>query len=128
MLNALNQLNIISLQGELQMADINSVRIQIIESAKELYKDNLYKILLYGSYARGDHNEESDVDIMILLNCNENELKQYRKSTSKMASRIGLDNDVEVSLVIRDKTSFEARQRIIPFYSNVSREGVLLYG
>ena len=109
------------------MADINSVRIQIIESAKELYKDNLYKILLYGSYARGDHNEESDVDIMILLDCNESELNQYRKNTSKMASRIGLDNDVEVSLVLRDRANYEDRQRIMPFYSNVSREGVLFY-
>jgi uncharacterized protein len=33
-----------------------------------LYGDRLYKIILYGSYARGDYNEESDIDFLVVLN------------------------------------------------------------
>jgi predicted nucleotidyltransferase len=28
--------------------------------------DKLYKIILFGSYARGDNDNESDIDIMVL--------------------------------------------------------------
>ena len=65
---------------------------------------------------------------MIVLDCDDKDLKQYRKSTSRMASRVGLRNDVEVSLLLRDKKNFEARQSILPFYDAVQREGVVLYG
>lgn len=33
-----------------------------------LYGNRLNEIILYGSYARGDYTDESDIDLMILLN------------------------------------------------------------
>jgi predicted nucleotidyltransferase len=33
-----------------------------------LYGDRLQEVVLYGSYARGDYDEESDIDLMIILN------------------------------------------------------------
>ena len=83
---------------------------------------------VYGSYARGDYTSESDIDIMIVLRCDKDKVKSYRKQVSRLASRIGLENDVEVSLLLRDKESFEAGQKILPFYQNVTREGVTIYG
>lgn len=44
----------------------------VVQSALELMEDKIYKIVLYGSYARGDFDTESDVDIIILLDCDEN--------------------------------------------------------
>ena len=37
------------------------------EEAKKTYGEKLYKLILFGSCARGDFDNESDVDIMILL-------------------------------------------------------------
>ncbi len=34
---------------------------------KKLLESHLKNIILYGSYARGDFNENSDIDIMILI-------------------------------------------------------------
>lgn len=107
---------------------INIVTKEVVEQVLELVKEDIYKMYLYGSYARGDFDSESDIDIMIILNCSKDKVKQYRKQISKLASRIGLKNDVEVSLLLRDKMSFEQGQRILPFYQNVTREGVALYG
>jgi hypothetical protein len=35
---------------------------------QSLYGDRLNGIVLFGSYARGDYDEESDIDLMMLLN------------------------------------------------------------
>ena len=110
------------------MTELNTITNEVVNSARDLFKDQLWRIMLYGSYARGNFNEESDVDIMILLDCDESDIRKFRKQTSRMASRIGLDNDVEVSLLVRDRDSFEQRKNILPFYRNVNDEGVILYG
>lgn len=107
---------------------INIVTKEVVEQVIELVSDDVYKMYLFGSYARGDFDSESDIDIMIILNCSMDKVKSYRKQISKLASRIGLKNDVEVSLIIRDKESFEQGQKILPFYQNVTREGVTIYG
>ena len=108
--------------------DIKVITKEIVEDVLELIKEKVYKIVLYGSYARGDFTKESDVDIMILLNCDKEEIKQYRKEISRLASRIGLKNDIEISLLLRDKETFEQGQKVLPFYQNVAGEGVELYG
>lgn len=106
---------------------ISAVTKEIIDQVLELLKDDVYKIYLYGSYAREDFTVESDIDIMILLNCDKEKIRSYRKQISILASRIGLKNDVEVSLLLRDRESFEQDQDILPFYRNVVNEGVELY-
>lgn len=107
---------------------IHVVTTEVVDKVIELVKDDIYKMYLYGSCARGDYTNESDVDIMIILKCNKDKVKAYRKQVSKLASRIGLENDIEVSLMLRDKDSFEEGQRILTFYQNVVKEGVAIYG
>jgi hypothetical protein len=68
------------------------------------------------------------VDIMILLNCDKDEVKKYRERVSIISSRIGLENDIEVSLLLCDRESYEVGVQILPFYENVQQEGVVLYG
>jgi len=38
----------------------------INQAASLLMRDNVRKIILFGSYARGDANDESDVDLMVV--------------------------------------------------------------
>lgn len=85
------------------------------------------QIILYGSYARGDYSPESDLDIMLLMNCKHADVKHFQKAVCRIASRIGLEDDIEVSLMMQDKKTFEERLAILPFYRNVKDEGVLLY-
>lgn len=68
------------------MTELNAITSAVVDSARDLFKERLWRVMLYGSYARGDFDEESDVDIMILLDCNESDIRRYRKQTSRMAS------------------------------------------
>lgn len=103
--------------------------LQAVKNASEqLYGDKLNRIILYGSYARGDNTEESDIDIMIVLNCSIDEIKKLRHSTVEMASNISLEKDVFLSVLIRDKKNFENNLKFLPFYQNIAKEGITVYG
>ncbi|MDD6135663.1 MAG: nucleotidyltransferase domain-containing protein [Lachnospiraceae bacterium] len=60
----------------------------------------MYKKYLYGSYARGDYTSESDIDIMIVLRCEKDKVKSYKKQGNRVASKIGSENDVEASFLL----------------------------
>ncbi len=132
--------DIINLQGKKQKAgdiemlemrereQINIITKEIVDEVIQLLQDNVYKIVLYGSYARGDFTKESDIDILILLNCKKEQVMQYRKQISRLSSRIGLKNDIEISLLLRDRETFEKGRNILPFYQNIKKEGVEIYG
>lgn len=108
--------------------EVNMITAEIVDEVLKILKDYVYKIVLYGSYARGDFNLESDIDIMIILDCDREQVKGYRQQISRLASRIGLKNDIEISLMLRDKETFEQGKKVLSFYRNVDREGVDLYG
>lgn len=108
--------------------EISIIITEIVVEVRKLLKENIHKIVLYGSCARGDYDNESDIDIMIIMNCKREEVSHYRKQISRVASRIGLDNDIEISLLLRDRETFEQNKGLLPFYKNIQREGIALYG
>ncbi len=107
---------------------LNLLTREIVDATLELFQGNVHQILLYGSYARGDSTAESDIDLMVLLDCTKEEANLCRKKANKMASKLSLEHDIEVSLLLRDKETFEHGRAILPFYRNVANEGIVLYG
>ena len=58
---------------------------RFVKAVQELLGKKLKKIILYGSYARGDFNKSSDVDIMILADLSFEEIENYRDQISDIA-------------------------------------------
>lgn len=107
---------------------INVIAQEVVDEVIRLLQDQVYKIVLYGSYARGDFTSESDIDILILLNCSKEQVMLYRKQISRLSSRISLENDIEISLLLRDRETFERGENVLPFYKNIKEEGIKIYG
>ena len=83
--------------------------MEIIEIIKEfkkdvstILKDKLDRVILFGSYARGDYDEESDVDILILVK--EMPTLKEKEKIIKIASRYSLKYDILISPIIYKKT------------------------
>lgn len=58
---------------------------QYITEIKKIYGSHLRQVILYGSYAREDFQSDSDVDIMILLDMSDADLKMFSQQLSYMA-------------------------------------------
>ncbi|MCD7835595.1 MAG: nucleotidyltransferase domain-containing protein [Lachnospiraceae bacterium] len=107
----------------------NSVRtiIQIYsKEAMNIFGDKLKAVILYGSYARGDFDSESDIDIMVLLDLPEERMAEARKKMRHIADYLDLKYDCVISSVFQSYDSFENYKSASPFYQNVEKDGVLI--
>lgn len=109
-------------------SELSTVLERVKDRSEQTFGQMLDRIILYGSYARGDYTDESDIDIMIVLNCNDGEVRKMRGAAVEIASDISLEQDVFLSILLRDKKHFEDNIDFLPFYRNISREGVAVYG
>lgn len=85
----------------------------------------LSKIILYGSYARGDFRENSDVDVMILVRgMSEEEIREVEEQLCDISFDIELEKGIHISAILKDEEQFVAWENTLPFYYNVRQEGV----
>lgn len=109
--------------------EIEHILNVFLRDVQELYGNKLEKVLLYGSYARGEQRnglDASDIDIMVLVDMNESELKQYEEKLIDSITDINLEYDVVLSPVIQPLQQYLKYRKESLFFENVDREGVLI--
>lgn len=99
---------------------------KFVKEVQQLLGERLKKIILYGSYARGDYNKNSDVDIMVLTDLSFEEIEEYRDKISDIAYDIELDTGIILSPIIKNIDKYNVRIKFIPFYKNIQKEGIVL--
>ena len=97
-----------------------------IDALKKIYGKAMKVVLLYGSYARGDYNEKSDVDIMILTTLTDEEIEKAEPTLFDLAFDFQMDYGIDISVVVKNKDQFEYWLGALPFYNNVKAEGIVL--
>ncbi len=98
-----------------------------VDDVHKIYGDKLRTIILYGSYARGDSRPDSDIDIMILVDLSDDEIRSRGHMLSDLTFEYNFDNDLEIMPIVKNQDHFNRWLRAYPFYNNVKREGVELY-
>lgn len=112
----------------MEQKKINHILSILAIEIENLFKNNLKNIILYGSYARGDYNNESDIDVMVLVDMDDIKLKRYTDRIIDLEVELNLKYDVVLSIITKDYNEFEKWRPALPFYQNVINEGVIVDG
>ena len=95
--------------------------IQLIRQNVNLI-DPEAEVILYGSRARGDDNADSDWDILVLTDYGV-DYSTERKFRNNLYD-LELETGEPFSIFVYSKIDWHTRQKITPFYQNVTLEGL----
>lgn len=89
-----------------------------------IYPDQLLGIILFGSYARGDFNEGSDIDLMLLF---DDSFKEFKKDDEifDLITNCMLEEKLVISPLSAKKSFFDTKKT--PLNMNVKNEGITLW-
>lgn len=105
-----------------------SILSQAYKMCSGIFADKLNDAYLYGSYARGDYDEGSDVDILVTVDMEPEALAAVRRKVSAINSELSLEHDVTVSITAKPLEQFRRYSDILPYYQNVIKEGIRYAG
>ena len=107
------------------VTDLETVHRKVTDIMKRHYGNRLAQIFLFGSYARGDFHEESDVDYLVLLN--DENVSPFKEVSTTAADRNAyyLETFITISAVVVSLSQFLTSNRI--FFKEVKRDGKCIY-
>lgn len=105
---------------------VRGVVYQFAQNLREILGANLSKVIVYGSYARGDYRDNSDVDVMILVKLREEEIKRIENAVYDLAFDLEMSTGIDISPIIKNEAQYEYWVDTLPFYRNVKDEGVIV--
>lgn len=101
---------------------------QYIGILKNIYKDKLLKVVLFGSYARGDAREDSDIDIFAIIDMDDDTLTELHSKLLDDTWNFMCDNDYIHIQIIDESASYYNRFKDIEMlFRNISEDGVVYY-
>ena len=106
--------------------NIMDIMQQFASSLRKLLGNTLDSVIVYGSYARGDYSDLSDIDVMILVTLTEEKIKKISDEISDMAFEYLMKFGVDISPIITNIDHFNYWADNLPYYRNVRDEGVIL--
>jgi predicted nucleotidyltransferase len=105
---------------ENQIAMITS---EVAKAAKAELGDRLCDVILYGSYARGEGKDWSDIDLMILVDADDTEANHIKKVLVDRIWDLMYETNLLLSVMVVSASRYEQYKSVLPFYSNVERDG-----
>ena len=98
---------------------------ELIQGLRDIFANNIEAIILYGSVARNESTPESDIDIAVIV-------KKGMDIETKdrficWAADMDLRYDRVFSIVDIEKENLQKWGKILPFYQNVQKEGIVLW-
>ena len=105
---------------------ISNIIQDFAKSVRKMMGNSLDSVIVYGSYARGDYSELSDIDVMLLVSLGEEEIKEISDQISDLAFDFMMKYGVDISPVITNIEHFNYWVYNMPYYRNVRVEGVRL--
>ncbi|MCY7359602.1 MAG: nucleotidyltransferase domain-containing protein [Rudanella sp.] len=107
------------------VTDLEALNREVTDIMLRHYGDRLAKIILYGSYARGDFHDGSDVDYLVLLD--DENVSAFNEVATTAADRNAyyLEHFIHISAFVASQSQFLTSNRL--FYREVKKDGKPVY-
>lgn len=104
---------------------MDEMREELVEGLTGIFQNNISMIILYGSMARKEATNESDIDIAIII---KNEMdSQTKKRYISWAADMDMRYEKVFSIVDIQEDNMKKWERVFPFYQNIRKEGIVLW-
>jgi predicted nucleotidyltransferase len=98
-----------------------------VERLRQRYGDDLLRVVLFGSKARGDFDDESDLDLLIVVRMLDGRYRQYWSEIADIAWQVVLEYGVVTSLIVKDQADYaRMRRHRLLLARNIERDGIEL--
>lgn len=116
----------------IQQTSLENPKVQLIakhvsQAAQQVLGSRLRQVILFGSYARGDYDHESDIDFLVLADIDNDGIVFARRAIQQSLGTLGLELDILISFVVDKADRYDEFVHALPFYANVKNEGIPLY-
>ncbi len=99
---------------------------RVVAAYRKAYGDDIEAIYLYGSYARGDFDEDSDIDFAAIVRGERLDVQDKRREVRAYTNRMNLELDILASPTAIPSKEFERYKHELPYYRNILEEGIRL--
>ena len=104
--------------------EVRMIIAQLRESLANIFPDEPFDVILFGSYARNDADDGSDIDVMFLVDSSRQTIQEKHWQVGEAAAEVLMDHGIVVSPIVENRAYYHANANILPFFKNVQREGV----
>lgn len=101
------------------------IGLEFVDALKAQFGDDLLFVVVFGSKARGDADEESDMDLLVVM---KHVTLKIRRQVRNLATEIWLANGQFLSTRVWDESYWKQMSDLsTTLYHNICEDGVLLY-
>lgn len=90
----------------------------------KIFEGKAVRLVLYGSYARGDFHIDSDVDIMILADTSPEEISYFADKIYDITYDFEMKYNIEINPNIQSEQIYNQWKNVYPFFMNIEKDGV----
>lgn len=101
--------------------EIKTLLEKLKSGLKQIYGEQFKEAYLFGSYARGDYDQDSDIDVLIILSNFEKYGAELIR-TSELIGSLSLEYGTTVSVVFTREREWQTDK--LPLLLNIHAEGV----
>jgi predicted nucleotidyltransferase len=99
---------------------------EFVARLREKYAGEVVLVVLFGSKVRGDFDEESDLDVLVVVEGDDR--WPYWHDITDLTSDLLLDYEVNISALVFDEEHYRwLMEHRTPIYNNTTGEGVLVW-
>ena len=103
---------------------VKNVIEELSTGISSLFPAEKVEAILYGSYARGEADDDSDLDVLFLVESPRDDISSKNWEIGDIASELLLNYGILVSPIVENRVFFQQNAETVPFFRNVKKEGI----